>query len=68
MIAGYDVIRSQGRITILCCGKSMRELKLDPFNGFALDTIFIAPDQIADIFADILIGSVIADIFSDECA
>lgn len=40
----------------------MGQFSVEPFERLGLNPFFVTPDQVAYVFADILIGALIADV------
>src|ERR1700754_367821 len=67
-IARDHRVRIERRITGLCRGEGPSQLGLEPVELLGFGSLLVAADQVADIFADILIGTLVAYIGSDEIA
>src|SRR5690554_6729574 len=63
-----DLGRRQRLVTLLGRGEGTGQFGLQPVKAFLLGPFLVAPDQVADIFADVLIRPVLADIGRNEIA
>src|SRR5690554_827394 len=67
-VPGDNLGGRQGRIAFLGCCEGMGQLRLQPVESLLFCPLFVTPDQVPDIFADVLVGAVLTDIGRDEVA
>src|ERR1700754_2341019 len=67
-IARDHRVRIERRIAGLGRGEGPSQLGLEPVELLGFGSLFVAADQVSDIFADILISTLVTDIGSDEIA
>jgi metal-dependent HD superfamily phosphatase/phosphodiesterase len=61
-----DHLGGRQRLVALLGGRERAvQFGLQPVEGFTLDALLVATDQITDVLADILVGAVLADIGRD---
>src|SRR5690554_6052814 len=67
-VPGNDLGGGQGLVAFLGCCEGAVQLRLQAIDGFALCAFLVAPDEIADVLADVLVSATLADIGRDELA
>jgi hypothetical protein len=65
-VVGDDVGGDEPLVAVVRCREGEGQSGLQAVESFTLDLFLIAPDQVADIFADILVSAVLADICGNE--
>lgn len=68
LVARDDLGRRERMVGGIGSSEGMPQFRFQPSERFLLCPLFVAPDQIADVFADVLIGAGLADVRSDEVA
>src|SRR6056297_1372770 len=58
--------RRQRPVRLLWCCERMGQFSLQPGEGLCLEPLFVTPDQVADIFADVLVRPVITHVGRHE--